>query len=132
MAATDGEKPVPTYGKGEVRLRVTRFAPDGVWNFNNTDDTCTICQEPLQGPALSMKDSTRKKRVDDRVSRGKCGCTFHYACIQGMLKKGQGNSCPNCNVVWAFMTDNHVGAGGIASFLKKFKGTDKPKAASAT
>lgn len=88
------------------KIKIESWYPLAIWTFQSVDDTCSICREHLTHTcATCLNNSTLMNDfLNCKVSKGKCGHSYHKHCIEKWGLKSQ--ICPICTLPWAIETDD--------------------------
>ena len=89
-----------------------------------SDNNCKLCKRPLLAPPLHelQINGTKNIKIEERLSKGRCGDVFHEKCIADSINSGC-ISCPTCNVPWqqSKMLRSSVISGNIENLTVKKK-----------
>lgn len=93
---------VPTESKTEIiksKIEIISLDLHMIHNLEHTHVTehmCKICKRHIEAPTL---EDIQTGNINSKVSLGKCGHSFHTACIDKYMKTGN-MSCPIDMTPW--------------------------------
>lgn len=72
------------------------------WKWDTDTTECTICRNHIMNSCIECSNSENKALNEScKIVTGKCGCSFHYHCIQNWIKSN--SKCPHhTSVKWNY------------------------------
>ena len=86
----------------ENRCKILSWNTIAFWTWNIETKECNICRNHIMNSCVECINS-KNKAVNEscKVVTGKCGCSFHYHCINNWSKSN--SKCPyHTTVEWEF------------------------------
>lgn len=96
------------------QIKIVQWDAYATWTFDSPETVCSICRDELTTTCINCLNKTNN--INCKVSKGKCGHTFHFCCINNWRKKS--NICPICTTSWAVEVDD-MNVKNVTKVIKK-------------